>query len=173
MDNLKLVSPTAEYSDAILDFRCEVMDAHDTNAFAGCSWLEDFETAEGWFCKLDELSRGIGGVPSDTYLALRITDNRIVGIIDLRHHIDTPILSTWGGHFGYTVRPSERRKGYASEMVRLNLVNCKGRGINKVLVTCLESNIASARVIEKNGGIFESMITVDGKKIKRYHIVLN
>ncbi len=41
-----------------------------------------------------------------------ILDNRVVGAIDLRHHIDHPILGTWGGHCGYSVRPSERRKGY-------------------------------------------------------------
>lgn len=56
-------------------------------------------------------------------------------MIDLHHHINHPILGTWGGHCGYSVRPSERGKGYAKEMLRLNIKNAKVIGIEKLLVT--------------------------------------
>lgn len=94
------------------------------------------------------------------------------GVIELRHRIDTPILSSWGGHIGFSVRPSERRRGYAKEMLRQLLSVCRARGMGSVLVTCGSENIASERTITANGGVFDSEITVDGRKIKRFWIKL-
>ena len=96
----------------------------------------------------------------------------MVGIIDLRHHIDHPILGTWGGHCGYTVRPSERGHAYAKEMLRLNLRNAKALGIEKFLITCDSDNAASEKTIISNGGIYEKTIVVDGTEIKRYWIAV-
>lgn len=93
-----------------------------------------------------------------------------MGIIDLRHHINHPVLGTWGGHCGYSVRPSERGKGYAKEMLRLNIQNAKIMGISKLLVVCDETNIASEKVILANGGVFENNIVIDGCIMKRYWI---
>ena len=111
-------------------------------------------------------------VPSHTYLAVRKSDDKVVGVIDLRHHINHPILGTWGGHCGYSVRPSERGKGYAKEMLRLNIQNAKAMGIDKLLVTCNVLNEASEKIIKANGGVFEKIIDVDGSKIKRYWITV-
>ncbi|MDE7309278.1 MAG: GNAT family N-acetyltransferase [Lachnospiraceae bacterium] len=90
----------------------------------------------------------------------------------LRYHINTPILSTWGGHMGYYVRPNERKKGYAKEMVRQNLQNCKALNIKKVMITRDANNSASERTILANGGVFEKNVEVDGCIIKRYWITL-
>ncbi len=106
------------------------------------------------------------------YLALRKADNKIVGITDLRHHIDHPVLGTWGGHIGYSVRPSERKKGYAKEMLRQNLQNCRTLGISRVLITCHADNIASEKTILALGGIFEKEIEANGHLMKRYWIAL-
>ena len=103
---------------------------------------------------------------------MRVSDNRVVGIIDLRHHIDHPILRLWGGHIGYTVRPSERGKGYAKEMLRLNLENCRARGLEKVMITCSPGNPASEKTIVANGGVFEKDIDVEGETVRRYWIAL-
>ena len=176
MDTIQLIKPTLAYADDILAFRHEVEAANDPDDFAGCSFLKKCATAEEWLKILAERENPAttpkGSVPSNAYLAVRMSDNRIVGMIDLRHHIDHPILGLWGGHMGYTVRPSERGKGYASEMLRLNLENCRLRGMNKILLTCSRENPSSERTILANGGVFEKEICVDGEYIKRYWITL-
>ncbi len=117
-DIMKLIAPCPEYADEIWAFRAEILekDADNEDQFAGCMSLNSCCSAEEWIhiCELrksEETCREVGTeVPSNTYLAIRQNDNRLVGIIDLRHHINHPILGTWGGHCGYSVRPSERGK---------------------------------------------------------------
>ena len=177
-DIIKLIEPCPEYADEIWAFRAEILekDADNEDQFAGCMSLNSCSSAEEWIhiCELrksEETCREVGTeVPSNTYLAIRQSDNRLVGIIDLRHHINHPILGTWGGHCGYSVRPSERGKGYAKEMLRLNVKNAKKRGIEKMLVTCDSDNTASKKTILANSGVFESTINVDGTEMKRYWI---
>lgn len=176
MDKICLVKPSMEYGDDAMQFRKEIMEANDADSFAGCGSLRQCETMEQWLQILDGREHSEtcpkGGVPSNTYLAVRISDHRVVGVIDLRHHIDHPILGLWGGHIGYTVRPSERGNGYAKEMLRLNLQNCRDRQMDKVMVTCRPDNPASKKVILSNGGIFEKDVLVDGEVISRYWIHL-
>lgn len=153
-------------------------DAESEDQFAGCLSLDVSKTADEWIkiCKLrksEDTCRQVGTeVPSNMYLAVRKDDKRLIGIIDLRHHINHSILGTWGGHCGYSVRPSERGKGYAREMLRLNVLNAKELGIPKLLVTCDVNNRASENTILANGGVFEKNIEVDGCTMKRYWISL-
>ncbi|MBE6930099.1 MAG: GNAT family N-acetyltransferase [Ruminococcaceae bacterium] len=174
MDIIRLTEPSMAYARQIEEFRREVMAAQDASAFAGCSWLEEYDTAEAWLAFLarerDPATRT--HTPADTRLAVRESDHRLVGIIDLRHHIDHPILRVWGGHMGYTVRPSERRKGYAGQMLRLNLVICREMGMEKILITCNENNVASEKTILSCGGIYESTVEVGKSRIKRFWITL-
>lgn len=175
---IELVEPQKKYADDIWRVRQEILefDAENENQFAGCMSLDQCTSAEEWI-KLCELRKNQGSsgaagttVPSHMYLAIRKHDSKIVGIIDLRHHINHPVLRTWGGHCGYTVRPSERGKGYAKEMLRLNIQNAKILGIPKLLITCDAKNKASERTIVANGGMYENSIDVDGSIIKRYWI---
>ncbi len=99
-------------------------------------------------------------------------DDRILGAIQVRHHIDHPNLKVVGGHIGYGIRPSERRKGYAKEMLRLALSEARKIELKEVLITCDDDNIGSYKTIEANGGVFESTILVEGKNIRRYWISL-
>lgn len=176
MDKIRLLTPTKEYSEDIMKFRSEIIKAGDKDLFAGCGNLGECSTAEVWIDNISILKNPDtcpdGFVTSDTYIAVRKSDNRIVGVIDLRHHINHPILGLWGGHIGYSVRPSERNKGYAKEILRLNLQNCKRRNIVKVMITCKRGNTASEKTIIANGGVFEKEIFVDGEYIKRYWITL-
>lgn len=178
METIELIESTLDYAKDIWQFRQEVLerDADNENQFAGCLSLDTCSSAEEWIaiCRLrisENTCRQTGAdVPSDTYFAIRKSDNRLVGVIDLRHHINHPILGTWGGHCGYTVRPSERGNGYAKDMLRLNIQNAKKLGIPKILITCHSDNLASEKTVIANGGIFEKIMEVDGTEIKRYWI---
>lgn len=177
MCNIKLIEPTTEYEEDIWRFRQEIIASNDRDKFAGCGDLETCQSAKEWIDTI-KLHKSMetcpkDRVPSNTYIAVRETDNRIVGVIDLRHHINHPILSTWGGHIGYYVRPTERGKGYAKEMLRQNLQNCRRLNITKVLITCDADNLASEKTILANAGVFEREIEVDGCPMKRYWITLN
>ena len=176
-----LVEATTQFSDELEEFKQEIIlyDADNEDQFAGCLGLRNTSTSEEWIniCNLrksvETCEQAGTKVPSTTYFAIREQDKKLVGVIDLRHHINHPILGTWGGHSGYSVRPSERGNGYAKEMLRLNIQNAKEKGIQKMLMTCDERNIASERTIISNGGVFEKNIEVDGCVMKRYWIETN
>ena len=178
METIELIEAALEYAEQVWQFRQEVFDCDkdSESQFAGCLSLDEAASADEWiqWCQLrksESNCRQTGvDVPSTTYLAIRKSDDRLVGIIDLRHHINHPILGTWGGHCGYTVRPSERGHGYAKEMLRLNLSNAKELGIDKLLITCHSDNTASEKTILANGGIYEKTIAMEEIEIKRYWI---
>lgn len=176
MDELILVRPSLEYDSEIMKFRKELMEAKDEDYFAGCGSLKKCDTTREWLSALAKMENEDtcpkGYVPSSTYLAVRTFDNRAVGIIDLRHHINHPVLSAWGGHIGYSIRPSERGKGYGKEMLKLVLQKCRERNMDKVMVSCSRTNAASGKVILANGGVFDKEVCVDGEFIKRYWIAL-
>ena len=181
MDTIELIEPCVSFAEAIWAFRNEVIqyDADNEDRFAGCMSLDKCNTAEEWIkiCGLRKSKatcEQVGTkVPSHTFLAVRKSDNHIVGIIDLRHHINHPVLGLWGGHCGYSVRPSERGKGYAKEMLYLNIGKAKELGIDKLLITCDVENKASEKTILANNGIYEKTIEVEGCQIKRYWISVN
>ena len=82
-------------------------------------------------------------------------EDTYVGSLALRHEL-TPFLLREGGHIGYSIRPSARRRGHAREALRLTLPVARAElGLERVLVTCREGNEGSRRVIEANGGVYE------------------
>lgn len=173
-----LVEADLEYENELSAFKQEILekDADNEDQFAGCMGLEKCKTAKEWIemCNLrkckDTCMQAGTQVPSTTYFAIRQSDYKLVGVIDLRHHINHPVLGTWGGHCGYSVRPSERGHGYAKEMLRLNIENARAMGIEEMLITCDENNVASEKTILANGGVFEKTLDVDGCIMKRYWI---
>lgn len=96
---------------------------------------------------------------------------RLVGMTNLRHHLNDYLL-TYGGHIGYSVRPSERQNGYATQMLRLTLEQARARGIGKVRICCDHYNVASAKTIRANGGVLEDeqFDPQDGTLTQRYWI---
>jgi len=176
MEEIKLMLPSIEYGEDIMLFKAEILEAKESDSFAGCYSLQLSENAQQWVdsCKSMENIKTCpeNFVTSTTYMAVRTSDNLVVGIIELRHHINHPILGTWGGHIGYSIRPSQRRKGYAKEMLRLCLQKCAERNMDKVMVTCSTENMASEKTIIANGGVYEKTVPGDGEMMKRYWIAV-
>ena len=169
---LKLVIPTEEYKEQVLSYKAEFLENGDD--MAGTSGLRRAETFEAWLArdisKRSEKTVPEGRVPAWTYLALDENEH-LVGMINVRYWL-TPALLQFAGNIGYSIRKSERRKGYATEMLALALVEAKKLGLSRVLITCDKSNIASARTIVKNGGVLENEILYDGEIVQRYWIEL-
>ena len=112
-----------------------------------------------------------GLVPDSTWFALDEERNIIVGAVNIRHFLNEGLILD-GGHIGDGIRPSERRKGYATEMIRLALEKCKELGIYHILMVCDKDNTGSARSIQKNGGVLENEPEVEGVMQQRYWINL-
>ena len=155
--NITLCRPSSRYSRQVMDFREELK--KNGNEFDGCAGLEDCVSFEEWIRFEERLKAKYreGYVPSEVFLAVRESDDRLVGIIDYRHPL-TDFLMNFGGNIGYSVRPSERQKGYASEMLRMMLEICRSYGEKQVLLTCDRENIASRKTIMANGGMLENEI---------------
>ncbi len=155
-------------------FRDELLALDES--FAGCNGLRKSQTCEEWLEYLQKMSSDAtcpsGLAPSDTLIFVRTDDKSVVGIIDIRRHINNSVLSLWGGHIGYTIRPSERRNGYAKRMLCDALRFCHENGYKKILITCNSENFASEKTILANGGVYESEVEVDGRKIKRFWVGL-
>jgi len=90
-------------------------------------------------------------------LLVGVVDGEVVGRVSIRHELNE-VLAAVGGHIGYMVRPAFRGRGYATDMLGQAVIFAGGLGLTRVLVTCDESNVASAGVIEKNGGVLESVV---------------
>lgn len=110
-----------------------------------------------------------GLVPDSTFFCIDEERDIFVGAVNIRHYLNESLLLN-GGHIGDGVRPSERRKGVATQMIGLALQECKKIGINKVLMVCNKENIGSAKSIQNNGGILENEVIVDGEVEQRYWI---
>ena len=112
-----------------------------------------------------------GRVPDSTFFCLDEERDIFVGAVNIRHYLTKAMLLN-GGHIGDGVRPSERRKGFATQMITLALEECKKLGIHRVLMVCDKENIGSAKSIQKNGGVLENEVIVDGVTEQRYWIEL-
>ena len=107
-------------------------------------------------------------VPAHTYFLVQ-ENKKIIGAVNIRHYLND-YLFNFGGHIGYGIRPSERKKGYASLMLSLALPIAKVFGINKVLITCDKNNVGSAKTMINNGGVLENEVLGDGEITQRYWI---
>ena len=98
-------------------------------------------------------------------------DDAIVGCVRIRLRL-TRELEDEGGHIGYDVRPSMRRRGYGTELLRLALIETRALGIERVRITCDDDNVGSIKIIERNGGVLDGhgVSRESGKLVRRYWI---
>ena len=125
---------------------------------------------EAWKRDESELAYDRGFVPATLYF-LQDSSNRILGAIHYRHTLNDRLREN-GGHIGYGVRFSERRKGLASMMLKMLLDALKIKGVKEALITCDASNIASSRTIEQCGGILMDTPVFEGVLTRRYQVTL-
>ena len=174
---MKLVLPDMTYKDRAIEYINEFYTYG--SQINGSGSLDRFlreSTYEQWLAKLrsdmDIANLPPAKVPALTYFFLREEDEKIVGMVNIRLALND-FLSSWGGHIGYSVRPTERGRGCGTELLRRALQVCGRVGIKRVLVTCDKSNPASAGVIKNCGGVLENEIPQpDGEILQRYWIEL-
>lgn len=172
---MKLIEPTMEYDRQIQAYRREFLETE--GSMDGCGSLRRFETTREWLDQVEALRRPETTppqlVPSTQYIYVRESDSKVVGVIQIRHCFNE-FLENYAGHIGYSVCPTERRKGYATQMLRLALPECKALGLDRVLISCVEGNEGSKRTILRNGGVYESTVFEPGEGVylERYWIDL-
>jgi predicted acetyltransferase len=140
-----------------------------SEGFEFCLGLERADSWSAWLVHLAQLEAGRdlppGWVP-ETFVG-GFVGPALVGRLSVRHRLNAH-LALVGGHIGYAVRPGYRRQGYAGAMLRHGLVVARAAGLERVLVTCSETNVASARTIERAGGELENVVATPGSgELKR------
>ena len=173
--NIELVKLTDEYREQLFDMLTEWKNdiiVHHTDMSPWKIWANDFYDFDFYLNNLDTKEESKGDwVPDTTLFCLDKDRNIFVGAVNIRHYLNDALLKT-GGHIGDGIRPSERRKGYATAMLALTLKECKKLGIHKVLLCCDKDNIGSAKAILHNGGILENEVEEDGHIQQRYWVSL-
>ncbi len=174
-NDMLLIEPTITYKSEIEKYRQEFIEFG--GSMDGGHSLINMPNIEEWIARVEKHSNHktcpANRVPSTQFIYLRKSDNKIVGVIQIRHYLNE-YLEQFAGHIGYSVCHSERRKGYATAMLNDILSICKDMEFEKILITCQKDNIGSAKTILNNGGVYESTVYEEGKDIylNRYWIKL-
>lgn len=176
LSTLTFVRPTLDDKDAVLDFKNTYLSNYRKTIIAGGAELAQFDNNDfnQWLDYVNAPAGtnvfGYAKVADDVFLAYLA--NKVVGIINIRYELNDFLLKT-GGHIGYSTHPDHQGQGIATQMTAYALDVLKQKGIDKALITCEDTNIASSKVIEKNGGVLENTFNFNGKIKRRYWIDLS
>lgn len=169
---IKLIRPTKELKEKALDFRQEFFD-NGEKVINGSELLDQTENYDDWLASVTANTSAKtvnpAWVVTDTFFAVDETE-KIVGIIDLRHTLNDFLRDL--GNSGYSVRPSERRKGIASEMLRQLLTIAVQSGMTELHLSVEKTNEPSIKTITKNGGVYERSFEFEGELADIYRIAL-
>jgi len=164
---MRLVLPSIKYKELYKEALEEAK--HETQE-TQLNKPSDGESFEDFVKKLKDNARGLnlpkGYVPATMFWL--IDNDEFIGRLQIRHKLNENLLKH-GGHIGFYIRPSKRKMGYGTKMLKLGLKKARKRGLPKVLITCDDNNIGSVRIIEKNGGILENIENGNPKE-RRYWI---
>lgn len=156
MSELFLVEPSKELETAAMLYRNDYIEHGEKHINGSCGFIH-YSNYDEWLEKVmlaHNKDTSFLDVPATTYFTVRKSDGKIVGSVQLRHELNEDLRKR-GGHIGYGICPSERKKGYGSEQLSLVLLKAKELNIQRVMISCDRDNIASARVALKNGGKLE------------------
>lgn len=171
MEYLRLVEPCLEYKEAAIEYISEFLEYN--SKIHGVGGLDRYiDNYEEWLEKLqeDRNNPSKDRVRALTYYLIRQADNRIIGMINIRLELNERLLRS-GGHIGYGIRPSERRKGYNKINLYLALEVCQEHGLEEVLLDCEKNNLGSSRTMQALGGVLESEYSdEDNLLCQRYKI---
>lgn len=175
MEDLRLVRPDKTYEKIALEMKQEFFSNGET-VINGGALIEKMEYFD-WLINTVNNSRPEtvrnDWVVSSTYFVERVQDERVIGMVDIRHTLDNSFLKSYGGNIGYSVRPSERHKGYGIGILKMALDYSRTIGLTSVMLGCYADNIASIRTIEACGGIEENKeCSLHGRRVKKYCITL-
>lgn len=176
-DKIELVIPTKEYEQQMIEYKKEHFE-NGENVIHACSRWDKMENYDEWLKSLQEHSSFAtikdNWTVHTNFLGIRKSDNKVIGMIDIRHELTNDFLKNFAGHIGYGVRPTERRKGYVTQMLNQALEYCKKElNLEKVMLGCYKENEASRKTILNAGGILERECkTEDGKIAEVYWIKL-
>jgi len=171
--NVKLIKLSKQYEKQLGEMIDEWKLDQEVNHTDTSPWVifrNDYHDFDYYLENLEFKEPKEGWVKDSTFFLLDVDRDRLLGAVNIRHELNEHLLKC-GGHIGDGIRPSERRKGYATEMIRLALLECKKLGINRVLICCNKDNIGSKKSIINNGGVLENeVIDDDGAIMQRYWI---
>ena len=170
--NIKLVKLSRAYQKQLDDMMEEWL-AVEQDFSPWAIRKNDYRDFDYYLENLERKVEQDGRVPDSVFFCLDVDLDIFVGAVNIRHYLNESLLFT-GGHIGDGIRPSERRKGYATAMIGLALEECKKLGIHRVLMTCDKDNIGSAKSIMNNGGVLENeVVNEEGVLEQRYWISLS
>ena len=167
---LRLVEPAPIYKSVILAAVPEMHAIGEWNV-----------TPDAFAARFDDMLREIaaakdpatappGVLPFEDYWLM--DEDAWIGLLTLRPQINEQYLHS-GGHIGYVIRPSKRRSGYGTAILRLGLEKARTRGLQRVLLTCDETNLGSRKIIEANGGQLENAVAVEGQSALKLRYWIN
>ncbi len=168
--NIRLVRLSGEYRAQLEDMMQEWLAAGEKIVPSAIA-RNDHRDFDYYLEHLERNREMNGKVPDTVFFCLDTERNIFVGAVNIRHYLTEEMLLL-AGHIGDGIRPSERRKGYATAMIALALQEAGKLGIDRVLMVCDRDNIASAKSIARNGGVLENEVSVDGTVVQRYWIDL-
>ena len=166
---MKLIKPSTAYAQSLESALKEFIQ-HEVNGFwciGGTPetinrYLENIQNME-------EAKSTLLGEKVKASTFWLIDNNEFIGHVNVRHNIPGK-LAEIGGHIGYAIRPSKYGQGYGTKILKLSLEEAKKIGLEKILITCDEDNLASRKIIEKNGGEFIQKIKIEGEKVLHFEI---